>query len=203
MIIRVTEETARIGFRLRDWKNSRILADWRNMSLVVQPGQLDQPCCSYMGSPVIMHGYWPGIPTEVDIANPPKPDFPAMVMPAFDIGEDCTVVFVLPKEFHNLPHGRYTGLLRYHPKGVVRVANLNQQAEEKRDPFDWVPPPYWSGAAGCCPPPDKPHCAPPHQPKGHVQVLGTFDIDYGQRLDEHIVDLVTVEYALNHCYEEC
>lgn len=199
MILRLTDDTARVGFRLVDWKNSRILADWEHLMFVIRPGQIDQPVWVPNGSPIIMHGYWPGIPTEVDIANPPPPDFPSMVMPAFEMGDDCTVVFLLDKRFHELPHGRYTGLLEYHPRGVERVVNLNTKPSEKKQiPFNWIPPKYWLGVTTCCAQPPERPCWESHPPL-HCCVLGMFDIDYGMRCDEHIVDLVTVQYALNTC----
>lgn len=201
MIIRITEDTTRIGFRLRDWKNSRILTDWEHIMLVIAPGQLDQPCWVPGGSPLYLYGYWPGKPTGVDIANPPPPDFPSLAMPAFEMGDNCTVIFLLHKYFYELPHGRYTGILQYHPRGVERVVNENIKPTEKSvTPFDWIPPKYWDGAVPCSEP--APPIPKPVPPRPSFCVLGTFDIDYGQRCDEHIIDLVTVEYALNHC-EDC
>lgn len=202
MILRITEDTTRIGFRLRDWRNSRILADWEHIMLVIMPGQIDQPCWVPGGSPLYLYGYWPGKPTGVDIANPPPPDFPAITMKAFEMGDDCTVIFLLHKYFYDLPWGRYTGVLQYHPRGIERVVNENIKPGEKSvTPFDWIPPKYWDGVTPCSDP-APPIPKPPMPPRPHACVLGMFDIDYGQRCDEHIVDLVTVEYALNVC-EDC
>ena len=116
MIIRLTEETSKVGFRIRDWKNSQFLADWPHLQLCIRAGQIDQPR-GPNGSPWYLYGYWPGKPTCVDLANPPMPDFPAMVLPAFEKGDNCEVIFHLPKRFHELPYGRYTGILMYCPEG--------------------------------------------------------------------------------------
>lgn len=205
MIIRLTEETSKVGFRIRDWKNSQFLTDWPHLQLCIRAGQLDQPR-GPNGSPWYLYGYWPGKPTCVDLANPPMPDFPAMVLPAFEKGDNCEVIFHLPKRFHELPYGRYTGILMYCPEGSFKLVNWKQPPKTKEapdDPFDWIPPQFRPGAMGCCPKP-LPQCPPP-PPKQHNEccVLGLFDIDYGLRCDEHIVDLVTVQYALNTCEEDC
>lgn len=203
MIIRITDDTTKVGFRVRDWKNSQFLADWRHLQFVVRPGQIDQPR-GPNGSPWYLYGYWPGKPTGVDLANPPLPDFPAMVMPAFEMGDNCEVVFELPKRFHDIPHGRYTGLLMYCPSGPVKVVNLDDKpVEPPPNILEWLPPKYHAGALGCCPHPVPP--CPPPPPRHHNEccLLGMFDIDYGPRCDEHIVDLVTVQYALNVCEEDC
>ena len=202
MLVRLNESTTRIGFRLKDWKGSRYLTDWRNLQLVIRPGQHDQPCWVPGGSPIILHGFWPNLPTEVDIANPPPPDFPSFVMPAFDHGDDCTVVFLLPDRFKSVPWGRYTGELRWCPDGPARVVNLNQPPKKKpKKTLDFIPPKYLAVCCAYCEPKPLPPPPPPPHPMGCC-ILAVFDIEVGQRCDDYIVDMVTVDYALNTC-EEC
>lgn len=201
MIIRITDDTTRLGFRITDWKNSRILADWQHIAFSIRPGQLDAPFWVPGGSPWYLWGYWPGKPTGVDVANPPPPDFPSIIIPAFERGDDCQIIFLLPERVHALPHGRYTGILMYHPAGFRRVVNLpSRPGKPPLTPFDYVPPEYWGGVVGCGDD-EKPPCRP-CPPKPNFCILGMFDLDIGQRCDEHIVDLVSVDYALNVC-EDC
>ena len=54
MILSLTEDVARIGIRIKDWRNNRILQDWRHVILTIMPGQVDSDCtcdCHTGGSP--------------------------------------------------------------------------------------------------------------------------------------------------------
>ena len=118
MILSLTEDVARIGIRIKDWRNNRILQDWRNVILTIMPGQVDSDCtcgCHTGGSPWYLHGCWPGHRVDVDVANPAPHDFAPIVCRAFTWGEDGTVEFHVPDVFRTLPWGRYTGVLQYHP----------------------------------------------------------------------------------------
>lgn len=195
MILSLTEDVARIGIRIKDWRNNRILQDWRNVILTIMPGQADSDCtcdCHIGGSPWYLHGCWPGHRVDVDVANPAPPDFAPIVCRAFTWGEDGTVEFHVPDVFRTLPWGRYTGVLQYHPA-------LDKPLDFRvlRDLRD-APRPANSPCV-----PDLSIHSPAHMPPVPLFcVLARFDIDYGPRCSEHIIDMAQVQFMLGTCDEE-
>lgn len=195
MILSLTEDVARIGIRIKDWRNNRILQDWRNVILTIMPGQVDSDCtcgCHTGGSPWYLHGCWPGHHVDVDVANPTPPDFAPIVCRAFTWGEDGTVEFHVPDVFRTLPWGRYTGVLQYHPA-------LDKPLDFRvlRDLRD-APRPADSPCV-----PDLSIHSPAHMPPVPLFcVLARFDIDYGPRCSEHIIDMAQVQFMLGTCDEE-
>lgn len=201
MILQVTEDTARVGIRILDWKNHRTLSDWRHVQLLIQPGQIDQPCHVPGGSPWYLHGCWPGKPVDVDVANPARADFPTICCDAFERSGEGAVVFCLPQRFKELPYGRYTGILQYHPHNLAPV-NLRALRPEPADEMDkCIPPEYLVGNQNCAPDMGC-HVPQVHTPPPVCCILSTFDIDYGPRCSEHIIDMAHVQFFLSTCGEE-
>ena len=118
MILRLTQDMTRLALRIRDSWEGRQLTDWQRLQLLILPGQRDMmDQCGPNGSPWILTGCWPGKRTNVDVANW-RPDFPALICPAFTLDADGAVVFRIDDRIHNLPPGRYTGVIRVTPRQV-------------------------------------------------------------------------------------
>ena len=118
MILRLTQDMTRLALRIRDSWEGRQLTDWQRLQLLILPGQRDMmDQCGPNGSPWILTGCWPGKRTNVDVANW-RPDFPALICPAFTLDADGAVVFRIDDRIHSLPPGRYTGVIRVTPRQV-------------------------------------------------------------------------------------
>lgn len=198
MIIKITEDTARLSILVRDTAHGRLAADWKNLVLIILPGQMDSNACGG-GSPWYLHGCWPGKPTDVDIANPQPPDFPAMVIDAFEKNLDGGAVFILPDKFHMLPFGRYTGIVRRLPSRLLPV-NLVVPVNPPAPPNRGIPSRYLDGYNECVM--DFPKVPHPHITPPACCDLATFDIDYGPRCTEHMIDRVSVQFGYYDCDED-
>lgn len=187
MILQLTEYTTSVGIRLRAVPTQQYLADWEGLALGITPGERNCECgCGIGGSPWYVWGCWPGIRTGVDLMNPPKPDFPAFYIQASEVTDKNLVVFNLPDRWREqVPFGRYTGFIRYQPARVfydpinARV-NLGSIADSAiQDP-------------GCYHTPPEP-CACHFPPMPRPCILAEFDVDYGPRCSQHIIDRIDVE----------
>lgn len=193
MILRITDDVSRVAFKITHWPSQQVLADWRNLQLVITPGEDDEKCCHVGGSPWYLYGCWPGKPVGVDVANPPKPDFPAFCINAFELDSQGRVVFILPKRWQEMYYGRYTGQIRYQPK-ATQPFNLGLDFSYK-EPKSPLPPEMIAPSCEDKPKP-MPVMAPPKQ---RCCILAKFFIDFGARCSEHIVDTAAFTFALNDC----
>lgn len=121
--------------------------------------------------------------TGVDLMNPPKPDFPAFFIYASELTDKNLVMFTLPDRWRKtVPFGRYTGFIRYQPLAPCEApinARINlSEAPVPRDPgcYDFDPGPCYVKI------PELKPC-----------VLAEFDVDYGPRCSQHIIDRIDVE----------
>lgn len=180
MILRLTDDATSVGIRIKAWK--RYLADWQGLALGITPGERHgQHCCSQGGSPWYVWGCWPGHHTGVDLMNPPRPDFPAFFIQANDL-KDNLVIFNLPDRWRKtVPFGRYTGFIRYQPERVFYdPINSRVNLGAVRVPQD----------PGCYEYHE--HCGCP-LPALRPCVLAEFDVEYGPRCSQHIIDRIDVE----------
>lgn len=195
MILQISEDVTRVGIRIKSWRNQRYTDDWRHLQLVISPGQHGEHCCCEGGSPWIVYGCWPGHQTGVDLMNPPSPDFPAFIIEAEGMDKGMTV-FPLPDRWRQtVPFGRYSGLVRYQPDNYLPVNILQwiqQKQHDKPMSWDFLDP-------GCCLPPEPPCPQPVKLPPQRMCILAEFDIDYGPRCTEHIMDKVAIDLET---YEE-
>lgn len=202
MILQLTEDTTRIGIRIKSLPYGAHAADTECVQLVILPGQKDAgTCCHTGGSPWFLRGCWPGKLIGVDIANPPAPDFPAICINAFERNADGQLIYILPERWKQLPYGRYTGEVRYQPKASTPI-NLLPWVKLGR--FEGTPdylPPWVKEHNHCCPFPEQTPPPPPvfHE---HCCILTSFDIDYGPRCSAHIIDQVGLEFSLSTCEED-
>ena len=183
MILQVSEDINQIAIRVKSWRNQRYAQDWQNLYLIITPGQAGPECCCHQGgSPWIAYGCWPGHRTGVDLMNPPPPDFPAFFLQAQSMTDDKLVVFELPLRWREtVPFGRYSGTVRYQPMNRTTPVNMIWNLGRWHVPHD----------DGClCAPPQPPAVAPFPPPCDIVH----FDIDYGPRCDQHIIDRIDVEF---------
>lgn len=189
MIVQFTEDTAKVAVRVKAWPIQRYAADWQHIYLVILPGQTDNRCCCQGGSPWILHGCWPLHPTGVDLMNPRQPDFPAFFIQAETLDDKNQLVFDLPERWkQTVPWGRYTGEIHYRPQAIVPV-NFRRVVPEGEKPATWE---FLDPGCGCNMPKPVPHC--PGEPPPHVCILSRFDIDYGPRCSEHIIDRIALEF---------
>lgn len=182
MILQVSEDIKRVAIRLKSWRNQRYARDWANLYLIIEPGQRDDCCgCCEGGSPWYVWGCWPGHRTGVDLMNPPRPDFPAFVIKAEELTDKDLVVFELPARWREtVPFGRYSGTVRYQPmNGTVPINALINLG-------NW----HLPHGECMCNQPQPPAMLPPPR----VCDLVHFDIDYGPRCHQHIIDRVDVEF---------
>lgn len=185
MILYITRGTSRIALRVKELNQNSQVISWEHLQLLIEPGQWDVDC-GPNGSPWFLYGCWPGKLTGVDIANPPQPDFPTLIYPAFELDADGRVVFKLDERLHSLPNGRYTGTLRTMPS--VPPFHMTPIVLPKPDARD-IPDEYVIGR-NCevsFPAP------PPRPPKPACCILARFDIDLGPECSEHYIDQVTVD----------
>lgn len=181
MILRLTDDASSIGIRIKGWE--KYLTYWQGLALCISPGQSGcSPCCNTGGSPWILHGCWPGHRTGVDLMNPSKPDFPTFFIQADGV-DDNLVIFNLPDRWRKeMPYGRYSGAIRYQTQqALYRPINALVNL-------------------GATPVPEDPGCYdynPPAcvtmQTRLKPCVLAEFDIDYGPRCSQFIIDRVDVE----------
>ena len=183
MILQLTEDTTSIGIRLKATPTQEYLVDWQGLALGILPGQKGCECCHTGGSPWYVWGCWPGHQTGVDLMNPPPPDFPAFFIQASDV-KDNLVIFNLPDRWRQqVPFGRYTGFVRYQPAKVF-YHPINAIVDFGVSPMPEDP--------GCYRTPPEPcSCDFPKPPKPCI--LAEFDVDYGPRCSQHIIDRIDVE----------
>ena len=199
MIVQLYPDIARLAVRIRNTKSHNFLSSWRDVQLVIQPGQLGCSCPPN-GSPWILTGCWPGKITGIDIANF-RPDFPAIIIPAFERDADGRIVFALDERVHTLPPGRYTGLVRFlpHADKPFNLLPLPPEGTVELGGEVIIPPEYAAGARDC--PIDFPS-PPPPPPPPVCCVLATFDIDLGPDCRDHMIDQAASTFVLNVCNEE-
>lgn len=200
MILTITRYTTRLALRIKSLLDRAQLTDWRQLQLVI-----DRPrecaCSKHVpGSPWILTGCWPFHPTGVDLANPCLPDFPAIVIDAFDSDDEGRVVFILDERIHSLPSARYSGTLRVHPHQLpINVAADLARHKECR--------PWGQNGAMIRYDTNKrlQVCTPTHAvpcPPRHVCELAHFDIDLGPECAQHMIDQAVVEFANGGCGDD-
>ena len=199
MILYLSRDVARLAVRLREMNTGSQLISWRNLCMLIQPGQFDHPC-GPNGSPWILTGCWPGKPTGVDVANPHY-DFPTVRIPAYTLDADGRVVFRLPENLWNLPNGRYTGSIIIENDGHEKPFSFDaflKVMPPLPDRQEVILPPGYDIGKECevrfgtpAPPP------PPPMPC----VLARFDIDLGPECSDHYADQIAVEMARTYCEE--
>lgn len=199
MIIHLDYDTTRIAVGISHWPTGRVVSDWRNLALTITPGQDDQcDCCHTGGSPWYLYGCWPGKPTGVDVANPPKPDFPPFFIPAHEYNSDGRIVFVLPERWRAVAYGRYTGRVVYQPP-VSPILPLPPVAKLPKALRKYETPVLYSYNDCSAPDEKQAICVAPPAP---ACVLAKFDIDYGYKCSEHIIRDAAVNIALAACEED-
>lgn len=197
MIVQITEDTKSIAIRVKAWPIQRYVGDWQDIYLVIMPGQRgghccghdDDCCCHQGGSPWILYGCWHFHRTGVDLMNPPRPDWPAFFIQGELLDDKKQLVFTLPERWKkDVFFGRHTGELRYQPYKPAPV-NFRPVRPPKDKPQTWA---FLDPGCGCAVP--RPHpAAPPPPPPPHRCVLARFDIDYGPRCSQHIIDRISLE----------
>lgn len=199
MIIYLSRGAARLAVRLREMNTGSQLISWRNLCLLIQPGQFDHPC-GPNGSPWILTGCWPGKPTGVDVANPHY-DFPTVRIPAYTLDADGRVVFRLPENLWNLPNGRYTGSIIVEKDGHEKPFSFDaflKVMPPLPDKQEVILPPGYDIGKECEVRFDTP--APPPPPPMPC-VLARFDIDLGSECSDHYADQIAIEMARTYCEE--
>lgn len=199
MILQLNYDTTRIALGIRHWPTGGRVSDWRNLNLVIRPGQEDNcNCCHTGGSPWYLWGCWPGKLTGVDVANPPKPDFEPFFIPAHEYDTNGRVVFVLPERWRGIAYGRYTGEVWYcDPCGALPMLPPLPKLPKAMQKY---PTPNLYSYNDCNTPPSE-HL-PPIPPAPPACVLAKFDIDYGYKCSEHIIKDAAVELSLAECEED-
>lgn len=199
MILQLNYDTTRIALGIRHWPTDKRVSDWRNLYLVIRPGQDDRcDCCHTGGSPWYLWGCWPGKLTGVDVANPPKPDFAAFYIQAHDYDSNGRVVFILPERWREIAYGRYTGEI-WHCAPYGPIEWLPQVPKLPKALQKYPTPNLYSHNDCNVEPPEPPVVAPPPPP---ACILAKFDIDYGYKCSEHIIRDAAVELSLASCEED-
>lgn len=182
MILQLFEDTTSVGIRIKAIPGQYYLADWKGLALGITPGERGCACCHTGGSPWTLHGCWPGHRTGIDLMNPPPPDFPAFFIQASEVKDDL-VIFNLPDRWRKtVPFGRYTGFVRYQSEKVY-YDPVNLRVNLGALPMPQDPGCYeYHETCGCPMPPPLRPC-----------VLAEFDVDYGPRCSQHIIDRIDVE----------
>lgn len=198
MILQLTYDTTRIALGIRHWPTGGRVSDWRRLYLAIRPGQDDNcQCCHTGGSPWYLWGCWPGKLTGVDVANPPKPDFPPFFINAHDYDSDGRVVFVLPERWRKISYGRYTAEVWYcEPYGVLPPLPPLPKLPKAMQKYQ-TPDLYAHNVCSMSPPP-MPEAPPPPT----ACILAKFDIDYGYKCSEHIIKDAAIELSLAACEED-
>lgn len=188
MILQLNEDTTSIGIRIKSWRNQRYIGDWQGLVLGIMPGERgchDHDCCHTGGSPWYVWGCWPGHRTGVDLMNPRKPDFPAFFIHASAI-DNLLVIFNLPERWRQtVPFGRYTGFVRYQPEQMA-FDPINSRTN-----FGLVKPAVTD--PGCYQTPPESCSCQGYEPHPGPCVLAEFDVDYGPRCSQHIIDRIDME----------
>lgn len=187
MIVYISKGTAQLAVRIREIKKLSQLVSWEPLQLCIAHSQTGK----VRASPWIFYGYWPGVPTGVDINNQFFPDVPTVVYNAVENDADGRVVFNLDHRLFSLPNGRYRAAIRALPRRdkfspPVKVL----PPPEERD----IPPEFIIGRK-CGPEPELP---PPPPPREHCCVLAQFDIELGPECSDNFADQIAVEYR-NAC----
>lgn len=202
MILQLNYDTTRIALAINHWPTGRRVSDWRNLYLVILPGQEDDcTCCHTGGSPWYLRGCWLGKPTGVDIANPPRPDFPPFFIQAHEYDDNGRIVFVLPERWRQIAYGRYTGKVIYmEPQDASAVMAMLPPVPKLPTAMRKYPTPLLYNHSDCSPPPCEPiPCVPPPPP---ACTLAKFDIDYGYKCSEHIIKDAALALSLAVCEED-
>lgn len=198
MIVYIHRGVTRLALRVKEFGDYSQMTDWKNIQLVIRPGQHDRYGC-FEWSPWFLRGCWPYKRTGVDVAAPHFHDFPVMHYKAFELDADGRIVFRLDSKFQKLPAGRYTGELRVVPKKRPHNVRPPHHPPPKRpEKGVLVPPEYLIGQQNCVPHFPEPPRAPHHPP---VCILAVFDIDLGPSCSDHLIDQAVVEFALSDCEE--
>lgn len=199
MILHLNYDTTRVALAISHWPTGRQQSDWKHLYLVVTPGEEDAKCsCHTGGSPWYLWGCWPGKPTGVDVANPGRPDFEPFYISAHELDSKGRIVFILPERWRQIARGRYTGAVWYaEPYGPLpklpNVPKLYKLIEKYKTPTLYS----YSDCNSPCPPPLPPLSEPPQ-----ACILTKFDIDYGYKCSEHIIQEAAVEMSLAACEED-
>lgn len=198
MILYLIQGMSSLALRIKETNRQSQLTDWRQLQLLIQPGEAQWDTC-HMGSPWVLTGCWPGHRTGVDTANY-RPDFPTICYDAEELDPDGRVVFRLDQRLWCLPPGRYLGSIRtYGHNGLGWVPPFNLTHDMSREALEGVIlPPGYQGE-GCYYQPDA--CPPPVEPP-KCCILARFDIDLGPACHEHTIDQAAVEYAVTICEVE-
>ena len=168
MIIRIDPDAVRLALRVKAGPNFQV-GSWRGLQLLVE---------------------WPG-PSQtgpgVDVANF-RPDFPAIVIEAFELDMEGRVVFRIKDAFKGLPPGRYRGTLRFcPPMEPMCLTPLRDLGKPKKDEVR-LPEGYEAALAQCGDPfPDPP---PPPPPPARCCVVSVFGIDLAPSCGDHYVDQI-------------
>ena len=187
MIIRIDPDAVRLALRVKAGPNFQV-GSWRGLQLLVEPGP--GPCDCGGGSPMYFLGCWPG-PSQtgpgVDVANF-RPDFPAIVIEAFELDAEGRVVFRIKDAFRGLPPGRYRGTLRFcPPMEPMCLTPLRDLGKPKTDEVR-LPEGYEFALNQCGDPfPDPP---PPPPPPARCCVVAAFGIDLAPSCGDHYVDQI-------------
>lgn len=188
MILYIADGITRIALRIKQLGGRSQLISWHNLRMIVHRGQLDcNPC--FAGTRLIFTGCWPTGRTNVDVANC-RPHVPPFFCDAFELDQDGRVVFRLGDHFSKRPYGRYTAIVIEVPPNKKPVTPFNLLADsikktEENNNFNCIP----------------------DEPVMHIRhpkpcVLAEFEIDYGPKCHDHIIDQVVYEHALNTCGED-
>lgn len=195
MIISLARYTARLAVRIKNTVDFGQLTDWQKLQLLIMR-PMPRKGCHVGGSPWYLHGCWPFHPTDVDLANPQPPDFPAIAIDAFEADEEGRVVFLLDNRVHALPNGRYAGVIRQHQhtqpinipvqKTQAGFAPLGAEIfydeERRRVPCSLPEPILFNPEPSC--------------------ELFRFDIDLGPECAQHMVDQAVVTLARSSCGDD-
>lgn len=196
MIVTLTRYTTRLAIRLRNTLDGGQIINWRNLQLVVMPPAPENcGCCHVPNSPWVLTGCWPYHPTGVDVANPHRIDFPAMVFNAFETDKAGRIVFALDHRIDALPNGRYDGLIRVglHEVPINMPLPLSaRHAKSLGAQVHYTP----DGRLVPCEP------VPPPPLPVHACVLARFGIELGPECAQHMVDQCVVEFARGDCGED-
>lgn len=185
MILYLTRGVARLALRVHELNQMGRITSHEDIQFVIQPGQWDMDC-GPNGSPWILTGCWPGKITDVDIANPPQPDFPALIYDCFETDADGRLVFLMDERLWRMPNGRYSGTIQVRPH--VQPFTMTPFVLPKPEERD-IPAEYKIGR-DCEPQFPKP-VLPPPPPR--CCVLARFDIDLGPECSDHYIDQITVD----------
>ena len=187
MIIRIDPDAVRLALRVKAGPSFQA-ASWRGLQLLVTPGPRPDECGG--GSPMYFLGCWPG-PSQtgpgIDVANF-RPDFPAIVIDAFELDAEGRVVFRIKDAFRGLPPGRYHGELRFcPPMEPMCLTPLRDLGKPKTDEVR-LPEGYEFALNQCGDPfPDPP---PPPPPPARCCVVASFGIDLAPSCGDHYVDQI-------------